>query len=240
MFIKQSNDDKVDPQEKSTIEKDLIIFALPRTLSEYKQNYNYVNEIRNILIENKDEDIHTKIIVLYSIELDSMIGWKNNEMDILENFQQSSKSLISSLRCSESIKIFAEWDFKYSNLLSNRSLHEKVVLVIGSGGREHAMAVSLAKSIHVSKVLVCPGNGGTVDCGKISNAPSLNNIDAIVKYCSNVENHVDLVAIGPEAFLVDGIVNLMKEKCPNVNVFGPSKEAAMLEASKVGYISYFY
>ena len=109
---------------------------------------------------------------------------------------------------------------------------QDVVIVVGSGGREHAMAVALAKSPLVANVICCPGNGGTaVEGGKISNAPGDQDNETVAALVRQHNAH--MVVVGPEGPLVNGIVDHLAEACPHVKVFGPSKAAAELEASKV-------
>uniref|UniRef100_A0A8C8SAP3 Trifunctional purine biosynthetic protein adenosine-3 n=1 Tax=Pelusios castaneus TaxID=367368 RepID=A0A8C8SAP3_9SAUR len=100
------------------------------------------------------------------------------------------------------------------------------VLVIGGGGREHALAWKLAQSPHVKQVLVAPGNAGTADNGKISNSAVLvSNHTILAQFCK--DHNIGLVVIGPEALLEAGIVdNLMSAQ---VRCFGPSANAAQLE-----------
>ncbi|KAL7845882.1 hypothetical protein AOLI_G00240740 [Acnodon oligacanthus] len=103
------------------------------------------------------------------------------------------------------------------------------VLVIGSGGREHALAWKLAQSPHVQQVLVAPGNAGTASCGKISNsAVSVSNHTILAQYCK--DHNVALVVVGPEVPLAAGIVDDLT--AAGVPCFGPSAKAAQLEASK--------
>ncbi|XP_059408253.1 trifunctional purine biosynthetic protein adenosine-3 [Carassius carassius] len=103
------------------------------------------------------------------------------------------------------------------------------VLVIGSGGREHALAWKLAQSPHVQQVLVAPGNAGTANSGKISNsAVSVSNHSILAQYCK--DHNVGLVVVGPEVPLAAGIVDDLT--AAGVTCFGPSAKAAQLEASK--------
>ncbi|XP_027012011.2 trifunctional purine biosynthetic protein adenosine-3 [Tachysurus fulvidraco] len=103
------------------------------------------------------------------------------------------------------------------------------VLVIGSGGREHALAWKLAQSPHVQQVLVAPGNAGTANCGKISNsAVSVSNHTILAQYCK--DHNVGLVVVGPEVPLAAGMVDDLT--AAGITCFGPSAKAAQLEASK--------
>jgi len=107
------------------------------------------------------------------------------------------------------------------------------VMVIGSGGREHAMAWKLAQSPHVGTVFVAPGNGGTAKEEKCKNVPELKysaeNIPRILAFAK--ENNVALTVVGPEQPLVDGIGDVfLKEE---LNLFGPGAHASMLEGDKI-------
>uniref|UniRef100_A0A3B4TN84 Trifunctional purine biosynthetic protein adenosine-3 n=1 Tax=Seriola dumerili TaxID=41447 RepID=A0A3B4TN84_SERDU len=103
------------------------------------------------------------------------------------------------------------------------------VLVVGSGGREHALAWKLAQSPQIQQVLVAPGNAGTAGCGKISNSEvSVSNHTILAQFCK--DHHVGLVVVGPEVPLAAGIVDDLT--AAGVPCFGPSAKAAQLEASK--------
>ncbi|NXS94397.1 PUR2 protein, partial [Jacana jacana] len=103
------------------------------------------------------------------------------------------------------------------------------VLVIGSGGREHALAWKLAQSPHVKHVFVAPGNAGTADNGKISNsAVSVSNHAALAQFCRDQE--IRLVVVGPEVPLAAGIVDDLT--AAGIKCFGPTAKAAQLESSK--------
>lgn len=101
------------------------------------------------------------------------------------------------------------------------------VLVIGSGGREHAIAWSLARSKQVGKVYVAPGNGGTATEDGVWNVP-LEGIDAWIQFAK--ENQVRYTIVGPEAPLAQGVVDRFKKA--GLAIFGPTKNAAQLESSK--------
>ena len=103
------------------------------------------------------------------------------------------------------------------------------VLIIGSGGREHALAWKSAQDEDVSTVFVCPGNAGTALEEKLKNITiDLNNFSAIEDFC--VDKKIGLVIIGPEQPLVDGLSDFLQSK--GIKTFGPSQAAAQLEGSK--------
>lgn len=101
------------------------------------------------------------------------------------------------------------------------------VLVIGSGGREHALAWKLAQSEKVEKVFVAPGNGGTALENKLENV-AVSGSDALADFVE--QNGVSLTVVGPEAPLAEGVVNVFRSR--RLKIFGPTKEAAQLESSK--------
>lgn len=115
------------------------------------------------------------------------------------------------------------------------------VLVLGNGGREHALAWKLSKSADVSCVYVAPGNGGigqlSEDAAGLGNAPMVPldlkiegpHFMEVAAFCK--EQGVTLVVVGPEQMLADGVVDALKSQ--GIPVFGPSKAAAELESSKV-------
>ena len=98
------------------------------------------------------------------------------------------------------------------------------ILVIGSGGREHALSWKLSQSPKVDKIFTAPGNGGTENNVSID----VNNLDDLGKFAQ--ENNCYTV-VGPEAPLADGIVDKFNQM--NLKIFGPSQKAAQLESSKI-------
>lgn len=103
------------------------------------------------------------------------------------------------------------------------------VLIIGSGGREHALAWKTAQSEKVSKVFVAPGNAGTALENKIENiAVGSEDIDGLISFAK--DNDVELTIVGPEAPLVIGVVDAFTEA--GLKCFGPTQGAAQLEGSK--------
>ncbi|MDG1731994.1 MAG: phosphoribosylamine--glycine ligase [Thalassotalea sp.] len=103
------------------------------------------------------------------------------------------------------------------------------VLVIGSGGREHALAWKAAQSNQVEKVFVAPGNAGTATENKVENVNiSVGNIDALIEFAK--KENIGLTIVGPEQPLVDGVVDAFQAE--GLMIFGPSAKAAQLEGSK--------
>src|SRR5258707_5563944 len=101
------------------------------------------------------------------------------------------------------------------------------LLVIGSGGREHALAWKLAQSPRVQKVFVAPGNAGTALENGLDNAPVME-IPGLIEFSRQQSIH--LTVVGPEAPLAAGIVDAFKEA--GLKIFGPTRAAAQLESSK--------
>lgn len=104
----------------------------------------------------------------------------------------------------------------------------KNVLVIGSGGREHALIWKLRQSKHVDKIYCSPGNAGIAQIAKIVDIKS-EDLNGLAGFAD--DNKIDLTVVGPETPLVNGIVDEFEKR--SLNVFGPNKAAAQLEGSKV-------
>ena len=100
--------------------------------------------------------------------------------------------------------------------------------IIGSGGREHAISFSLRKSNKVNKIFCIPGNAGTKDIAQNLQI-DINNFSEIKKVVYKYK--IELLVIGPEKPLVDGIVDFFQNT--NIKVFGPNKKASQLEGSKI-------
>ncbi|MGL5067281.1 MAG: phosphoribosylamine--glycine ligase [Sarcina sp.] len=101
------------------------------------------------------------------------------------------------------------------------------LLLIGSGGREHAIARKLAQNTNVEKIYCAPGNGGTKIEKKCENI-NISEIKELVSFAK--KNKIELTFVGPEIPLIEGIVDIFKEN--NLKIFGPAKSGAMLEGSK--------
>jgi len=111
-------------------------------------------------------------------------------------------------------------------MTGNKSLQ---VLIIGSGGREHAIAWKAAQSKKLGQLYCLPGNPGTATLGVNVSGILMEDQPAILRFC--MEKKIDLVIIGPEKYLADGLADCLTEA--GIKVFGPSRAAAQIESSKV-------
>src|SRR3989338_9524843 len=101
------------------------------------------------------------------------------------------------------------------------------ILMIGSGGREHALGWKIKQSSLVEKIYFAPGNPGTKKIGE--NIPiEVTDIKKLLKFAKS--NKIDLTVVGPETPLVLGIVDVFKKE--KLKIFGPSKKASQIEGSK--------
>ena len=105
------------------------------------------------------------------------------------------------------------------------------VLILGSGGREHAFAWKIAKSSSCNQLFIAPGNAGTAEIGTNVNI-DVNDFESIKDFA--LAENIELVIVGPEDPLVNGIYNFFKEdeQLKSISLIGPSKEGAQLEGSK--------
>lgn len=105
------------------------------------------------------------------------------------------------------------------------------ILLLGSGGREHALAWKLNQSVWTNPLYIAPGNAGTALCGINVNI-ALDDFDAIARFC--VEKSIEMVVVGPEEPLVNGLYDYFKSRDDLKDIFfiGPSKKGAQLEGSK--------
>ena len=105
------------------------------------------------------------------------------------------------------------------------------ILLLGSGGREHALAWKLCQSVKSNPLFIAPGNAGTASCGK--NVPlDLNDFESIAGFC--IKEKIEMLIVGPEEPLVKGLYDFFKskEELKKIHFIGPSKEGAKLEGSK--------
>ena len=102
------------------------------------------------------------------------------------------------------------------------------IAILGSGGREHALTFSISKSNKVKKIYCIPGNAGTSSLAE-NISIDINNFETVYEFLK--KNNIDLVVVGPEDPLVNGIVDYLEKL--NIKVFGPNKVASQLEGSKI-------
>ena len=105
------------------------------------------------------------------------------------------------------------------------------ILLLGSGGREHAIACKIAQSSRCTKLFIAPGNAGTAEVGE-NVSLKVDDFEAVGRFVT--DNHVEMLVVGPEAPLVAGIADYFAEEpsLKSVKVIGPSRAGAMLEGSK--------
>lgn len=204
----------------------VIIYNVPNSLSEYLSAISEVNAVRSACYNN------SHVVPYDSTKAAFLIG---SPSEIADGLTAKNAGTIKLMNITTLGAIAKLDEAATKHIVKSKD----VVLLVGSGGREHALAVSLANSPLVGRVICLPGNGGTSsDSPKIVNAT--NDKGEPIGDCKNetvVELvkrlKVDMVVVGPEQPLVDGLVNCLAVECAGVRVFGPSREAAELEASKV-------
>lgn len=220
-----------------TVDAPLIIYNLPSSLTEYlsESSQKEASFIRSTLFSGSNNA--SSVVITYDTNSNSFLGLDNSSSDII-NFIGTNPTLSGSLACA-TLAALSALDSKATEQLLPATSQSDTVVLIGSGGREHALAVALAQSPLVKEVIVCPGNGGTqAEGGKISNAVDADgksitkqDNDTVLELVKRVNAH--MVVVGPEQPLVDGVADVLAEECPSVKVFGPSRAGAELEASKV-------
>ena len=203
---------------------ELIVYCMPTSVSEYLAFGSEANTVRSAILSSSATVavFDTKVIDFVGYSIDDVLSAISGDAEKKENLASAAIQALSSL------------DLLAASQLAGSKKQSDTVIVVGAGGREHALAVALARSPLVQKVICCPGNGGTaVEGGKISNAEGVNgkqDNNTVIELTKRV--NAAMVVVGPEQPLVDGIVDAMQVECPSVRVFGPSKAAAELEASK--------
>ncbi len=105
------------------------------------------------------------------------------------------------------------------------------ILLLGSGGREHALAWKMAQSERLTKLFIAPGNAGTLDCGE-NVSLNIADFEAIKRFV--IDKEIDIVVVGPEAPLVEGIADYFAadNELNGITVIGPKQKGAELEGSK--------
>lgn len=202
----------------------LLIYCVPASISEYICFQEEVSKVRSKLVALGERNV----VAFYDTHLEKIVGASVDDVLLALGGDNSARVNLAS----SALAALAAIDNEVANYIKKKD--ENVVIVVGSGGREHAIAVALAKSPLVDKVICCPGNGGTEkEGGKIVNKGSGQDNQTVIAMVK--ETSASMVVVGPEAPLVDGLVDELEQSCPGVKAFGPSKAAAQLEASKVCY-----
>jgi hypothetical protein len=215
-FLTNSSSDK-----KSS---SILLYCLPRTVTEYIGSASEAASVRSILLSGES----SIVVTLYNRETNSIVG--GSVEDILD--AASGDTGKQATLAAASMKALAELDVMTIGQVVGPSKRQDIVIVVGAGGREHALAVALAKSPLVAQVICCPGNGGTAteDNPKIVNQGADQDNATVITLTK--KTGAKMVVVGPEAPLVAGLVDELKVACPDVLCFGPTKAAAELEASK--------
>jgi hypothetical protein len=203
----------------------LLLYCVPASVCEYIGFHEETATVRSQLLKNKC------VVGVYDAQSDKILG---GSVDDVLNAFNGDRDAASSLAAA-ALNALGGLDREVAVQLQNKKMSEhngNTVVVVGSGGREHALAVALAKSPLVDSVVCCPGNGGTeLEGGKISNCGSDENNATVIQLVR--ETSANMVVVGPEMPLVNGLIDELATECPSVRAFGPSKAAAELEASKV-------
>lgn len=200
----------------------LLVYCLPTSVTEYIGSSSEADLVRSKVLSGED------VVVVYDSSCASFLGGSVN--DVLEAAVGNEQVRLAF--AGAALTALLQLDGKAVEQAVGPSKRKDTVIVVGSGGREHALAVALAKSPLVVEVLCCPGNGGTAseENPKIKNKGANQSNETVIALAKEVG--AKMVVVGPEAPLVAGLVDQMSIECPDVLCFGPSKAAAELEASK--------
>ena len=154
---------------------------------------------------------------------------------VMEDMKKHNGETSEDLRFYLAKKVFSitsDYDNDYFYLfIERKGLRGKEpmkVLILGSGGREHALVWKLSQSKDISHIYAIPGNGGISDMAECVEMDT-GNIGNLIEFSRN--KGIDLVVVGPETFLAQGIVDAFEEK--GIPIFGPRRKGALIEASKI-------
>ena len=223
-YTSKARDDN-DDSDKIRTGRNLLLYCLPRSWTEYKATATTETvRVRSVLLSF--DTSKSTVVAVYDTEQETILG-TGSILEALRGDTSSQQSLAIA-----ALAALTKLDEKAIPHIGRLEEQRDTVVVVGSGGREHALAVALAQSPLIGKVWVSPGNGGTAtEGGKIENVPNGKQDNASIIALSKRMN-AKMVVVGPEAPLVDGLVDELAKQCPNVLAFGPTKAAAELEASK--------
>lgn len=238
-----SQDKKANPPATK-----LLLYCLPTTVSEYLAFSHDANQVRSAILSSSSfrttNSPHTNakiVVAIYDPISNSFLG-ATTPSDVsfalrkpsYDSHQHRHQSQIHSNLAATALSALSKLESQAASQLHSTTKRRDTVLVIGSGGREHALAVALTHSPLIEDIICCPGNGGTAaekEGGKISNAPNVKDNKSILNLVKNLPN-VSMVVVGPEQPLVNGLVDDLKVEFPHIKAFGPTSAAAELEASK--------
>ena len=200
----------------------LLVYCLPNSVTEYIGSSSEADRVRSKILSGET------VVVAYEASSASLLGGSVSDALAAACGNDSAKSAFAGA----ALTALSKLDGSAVEQAIGPTKRKDTVIVVGSGGREHALAVALAKSPLVAEVLCCPGNGGTAseENPKIKNKGANQSNDTVIALTKEVG--AKMVVVGPEAPLVAGLVDQMSVECPDVLCFGPSKAAAELEASK--------
>eukprot|EP00978_Attheya_sp_CCMP212_P027820 scaffold94115_cov48-Attheya_sp.AAC.4 len=192
-----------NPATEKTAASSLLLYCLPTSVTEYLGFASEASLVRSKILSFTDEPL---VVAIFDPTTNAFVG--GSAADILATISGSSSK---NNFAAASLGALAQLDALAAAQLGS-SGRSDVVIVVGAGGREHAIAVALAQSPLISKIICCPGNGGTaVEGGKISNAEGVNGKQdngTVISLVKRVGAH--MVVVGPEAPLVDGLVDELK------------------------------
>jgi formyltetrahydrofolate-dependent phosphoribosylglycinamide formyltransferase len=204
----------------------LLLYCLPSSVTEYLAASQEAAHVRSVLLKESA----STVVVCYNPKTGAMVGGDKDTVLAALNSKNADQHQALAMA---SLAALSELDQLAAAQLGPKK-RQDVVIVVGAGGREHALAVALAQSPLVREVVCCPGNGGTaVEGGKIRNEETLNGNQenaTIIELTKRLG--AAMVVVGPEAPLVAGLVDQLAKECPQVLAFGPTQAAAELEASK--------
>lgn len=204
----------------------LLVYCLPASVTEYVRFSSEADFVRTKILNGaKNENV---VVATYDTESDSFLGGSINDVLASVKGDEEKKSAFAIA----SLTALSKLDVAVAESAVVSPQKKDIIIVVGSGGREHALAVALAKSPLVSEVVCCPGNGGTAseENAKIKNKGNNQSNDTVISLTKEIG--AKMVVVGPEAPLVGGLVDQLKIECPDILCFGPTKAAAELEASK--------
>ena len=200
----------------------VVVYCLPTSVTEYIGSSSEADSVRQKVLTGDD------VVVVYDVSSSSFLGGSVSDALAAASGNDEAKSAFAGA----ALTALSTLDAKAVEQAVGPTKRKDTVIVVGSGGREHALAVALAKSPLVAEVLCCPGNGGTAseENPKIKNKGANQSNETVIALAKEVG--AKMVVVGPEAPLVAGLVDEMAKECPDVLCFGPSQAAAELEASK--------